>query len=71
MPAAQTWCRLQERKQSKEEISNPKPLHTSWLKKFVASNTSKWTWMNSRQVTVFLRSGAGEIPCRFRIFPTV
>ena len=41
---------------------SPPQLHTSLVKKSVASKTSRWKRMNSCHVVVFLRSGAGGMP---------
>ena len=49
----------------------PQPFHISLVKKSVAPSTSICIRMNSRHVTVLLRSGAGGMPWRLRILPTV
>ena len=63
--------RPQERKKQSKEITSPHHAHLSLVKKSVALSTSMWIRTNSRQVTVFVRSGAGEMLCRLRMLPTV
>jgi hypothetical protein len=53
------------------EITNLNHVHISLLKKSVAPSISMWMRMNSRQVMVFFRSGAGGMPWRLRMLPTV
>jgi hypothetical protein len=57
--------------QRRPKITNPIQLHTSVVKKSVAMRTSMWIRMNSLQVVVVLRAGAGGIPWRLRMVPTV
>ncbi len=45
-----------------EQTTRANQLQTSHTKKSVAPNTSMWIRMNSRQVIVFLRCGAGGMP---------
>jgi hypothetical protein len=52
-------------------MSSLNQLHTTLVKKSVAISISIWGPMHSRQVVVFLRSGAGGSPWRCKMFPTV
>jgi hypothetical protein len=49
----------------------PIPLQTSAVQKSVAMRMSLWIRINSLQVVVFFRPGAGGIPWRFKMFPTL
>jgi hypothetical protein len=49
----------------------PPSVQTSAVKKSVATSTSICVWMNSFQVVVVLRAGAGAMPWRLRILSTV
>jgi hypothetical protein len=55
----------------RKERTNFNLPHTPLVKKSVAIRMSMWVRRNSFQVVVFLRSGAGGIRWRFRMFPTV
>ena len=46
-------------------------VQTSAVKKSVATSTSMCVRMHSFHVVVFLRSGAGGMPWRFKMLPTV
>ena len=59
------------RKERTQEMTNANHAPIALLKKSVAPSTSRWLRMNSRQVTVFLRWGAGGRPWRLRMLPTV
>ncbi len=50
---------------------NPFGVHTSTVKKSDATVWSKCLLRNSFQVVFWLRSGAGSIPCCFRILAIV
>jgi hypothetical protein len=54
-----------------EESTSHNLLHTSVVKKPVALNTARWMRINSLQGRVFVRSGAGGMPWRLRMLPTV
>jgi hypothetical protein len=56
---------------SRTETTNLHQLHTLLVKKSVTISISMWMRMNSRHVMVFFRSGAGAMPWRFRMLPTV
>src|ERR1051325_9505156 len=47
---------------------SPEEVQTSTVKKALAKIGSQWLPRNSSQVIIRLRSGAGSIPCRFRMF---
>ena len=51
--------------------TKPRSVSTSTVKKSVPARTALWARMNSFHVVVRLRSGAGGIPLRRRMFPTV
>ena len=54
-----------------EEIITRTHVHSALVKKSVATRTSMWVLMNSCQVMVIFRSGAGGILWRLRMLPTV
>ena len=59
--------------QEKQDVIRHEPpsVHTSAVKKSVATKTSMCVRMNSFHVVVVLRSGAGAMPWRLRMLPTV
>ena len=64
-PGKQSW-----RSMGSQRLDEPY-IGISVLKKSVATKTSMCMRINSLQVVVLLRAGAGGIPCRLRMLPTV
>src|SRR5450755_1673097 len=52
-------------------VTKPFLVQTSTVVKSTASRTSQWAWRKVCQVVCRFRSGAGSMPCPFRMLPTV
>jgi hypothetical protein len=71
MPVRWSGQRPKEKKERREKTTSLYHVQISLLKKSVAPSTAMWLSINSRHVTVFLRSGAGGMPWRLSMLPTV
>jgi hypothetical protein len=54
-----------------QDVSSPRCVSTSTLKKPVPTSTAMLDIMNCAHVVIFILSGAGTIPWRFSTLPTV